>query len=140
MIHRIGQNLNAINPAFQVKVISLPWPDLLDDVGARRMPVYVGGWREDYHHPHNWVQPYLHSEGAFGWYQSFPPDMAAAFDAITLEPVGLRYQVWLETKKPANLRPDVCSLKFYAQHEAELADYVMQGGEPRHIDDRLRAA
>jgi hypothetical protein len=68
------------------------------------------------------------------------PDIAVAFDAITMDPVGLRYQVWLDTKKPVNLAPDVCSLKFYARHETELRPYVMKGGEPENIDDKLRAA
>ncbi len=68
------------------------------------------------------------------------PDVAAAFDAITLEPVGLRYQVWLETRKPLNLAPDVCSLKFYAHNDAELSPHVMRGNEPEVIDPRLRAA
>jgi peptide/nickel transport system substrate-binding protein len=77
----LAQNLAAIDPAFQVKVISLSWPDLLSARTSNRMPAYVGGWLEDYHHPHNWVQPYLHSQGAYGWYQKFPPAMAAVFDA-----------------------------------------------------------
>ncbi|TMQ02391.1 MAG: hypothetical protein E6J91_52235 [Deltaproteobacteria bacterium] len=68
------------------------------------------------------------------------PEVAVAFDAITMDPVGLRYQVWLDTKKPVNLAPDVCSLKFYARHETELRPYVMKGGEPENIDDKLRAA
>ena len=68
------------------------------------------------------------------------PDIAAAFDAITGDPVGLRYQVWLETEKPANLRPDVCSLRFYALNETELREHVMKGSEPAAIDARLRAA
>jgi hypothetical protein len=68
------------------------------------------------------------------------PDLADAFDAITLDPVGLRYQVWLDTRKPVNLRPDVCSLKFYAQHENELRAHVMKGSEPSAIDEKLRAA
>jgi hypothetical protein len=68
------------------------------------------------------------------------PDIAAAFDAITGEAVGLRYQVWLETRKPVNIRPDVCSLRFYAHNEADLRDQVMKGSEPAAIDARLRAA
>ncbi|MEO7035872.1 MAG: hypothetical protein ABI335_18780 [Polyangiaceae bacterium] len=67
-------------------------------------------------------------------------DLADAFDAITLDPVGLRYQVWLETKKPVSLRPDVCSLKFYAKHETELSAHIMKGSEPRSIDQKLRDA
>jgi DNA-binding Lrp family transcriptional regulator len=68
------------------------------------------------------------------------PDLADAFDAITLDPVGLRYQVWLETKKPVNLRPDVCSLKLYAKHEDALRAHVVKGSEPATIDPKLRAA
>ena len=68
------------------------------------------------------------------------PDIAVAFDAITMDPVGLRYQVWLDTKKPVNLAADVCSLKFYAKNEAYLRRYVMKGGEPENIDEKLRAA
>lgn len=68
------------------------------------------------------------------------PDIAAAFDAIALEPVGLRYQVWLETRKPVNLPPDVCSLLFYAKNEADLRGRVMKGSEPGEIDERLLAA
>jgi hypothetical protein len=68
------------------------------------------------------------------------PDIAVAFDAITMDPVGLRYQVWLDTKKPVNLAPDVCSLKFYAKYEPVLRPYVMKGGEPENIADKLRAA
>lgn len=67
-------------------------------------------------------------------------EFADAFDAITLDPVGLRYQVWLETKKPVNLRPDVCSLKLYAKHEDELRAHVMKGSEPSVIDQKLRNA
>jgi hypothetical protein len=68
------------------------------------------------------------------------PDIAVAFDAITMDPVGLRYQVWLDTKKPVNLAPDVCSLKFYAKNETDLRLHVMKGGEPENIDAKLRAA
>lgn len=75
-----------------------------------------------------------------GVLQPEDPDIAVAFDAITMDPVGLRYQVWLDTKKPVNLAPDVCSLKFYARNEVDLRPYVMKGGEPEDIDAQLRAA
>ena len=68
------------------------------------------------------------------------PDIAAAFDAITLDPVGLRYQVWLETGKPVNLHPYVCSLRFYATNQADLHDLVMKGSEPEAVDPRLVTA
>jgi hypothetical protein len=65
------------------------------------------------------------------------PDLAVAFDAITMDPVGLRYQVWLDTGKPVNLAPDVCSLKFYAKNKAELGPDIMKGSEPEN--DKLDA-
>lgn len=67
------------------------------------------------------------------------PDIAVAFDAITMDPVGLRYQVWLNTGKPVNLAPDVCSLKFYAKNEADLVPNVMRGSEPENVNDKLDA-
>jgi hypothetical protein len=67
-------------------------------------------------------------------------DLAGAFDAVSLDPTGLRYQVWLNTNKPINLAPDVCSLKFYGQHQRTMAQHAMQGSEPKEIDARLRAA
>jgi peptide/nickel transport system substrate-binding protein len=85
ILETLAQTLSSINPAFQVNVISLPWSHLLDAVGARQMPAYLGAWSEDYHHPHNWVHPYLHSQGGFGSYQGFPPAMADAFDAKVQE-------------------------------------------------------
>jgi len=66
------------------------------------------------------------------------PDLASAFDAITLDPVGLRHEVWLDFHKPVNLRPDCCSTMFYVQNEAELKPFVMRGSEP-NIPPALRA-
>lgn len=42
------------------------------------------------------------------------PEFATRFDSLNGTPVGNRYQLWLETKKPINLVPDVCSLNTYA--------------------------
>lgn len=36
---------------------------------------------EDYHHPNNWVQPFLSSAGAYSRAQNFPAALAAQFDA-----------------------------------------------------------
>lgn len=68
-----------------------------------------------------------------------PLEYASDFDAITLEPVGTKYQVWLDFKKPINLKPDCCSLKFFAAEEDTLSPYVMRGDEPGQIPEALRA-
>jgi len=77
----LKEGLEALNPAFHVEVISMSWTDLLSFRNAGRLPAYTGGWLQDYHHPHNWVQPFLHSAGAYASHQRFPPAMAALFDA-----------------------------------------------------------
>lgn len=74
-------NIEALNPAFHIEIISLSWDDFLSQRRAGRLPIYVGGWLEDYHHPHNWVHPFLHSAGAYAQVQNFPQDMADLFDA-----------------------------------------------------------
>ncbi len=57
-------------------------------------------------------------------------DYAHDWDAITLEPVSLQFQVWLDLGKPMNLRPDCCSTLFYAQERDLLREYVTGTGEP----------
>jgi hypothetical protein len=42
------------------------------------------------------------------------PEFATRFDSIDGTPVGERYQLWLNTGKPINLFPDICSLKTFA--------------------------
>jgi peptide/nickel transport system substrate-binding protein len=85
----LAQNLASINPDFHVAVIGMPWGDMLADRRAGRLPIYIGGWLEDYHHPHNWVHPFLHSQGAYAIGQNFPPALAAQFDAKIEECVVL---------------------------------------------------
>jgi peptide/nickel transport system substrate-binding protein len=77
----LAQSLEAIRGNFHVKVISETWPVHLDARRSRRLPAYVGGWLQDYHHPHNWVHPFLHSRGAYGGYQAFPEALASQIDA-----------------------------------------------------------
>jgi hypothetical protein len=57
-------------------------------------------------------------------------DYAHDWDAITLKPVSLQYQVWLDLGKPMNLRPDCCSKLFYVLEKDILKDYVAGTGEP----------
>lgn len=81
----IKAGIEAINPAFNVTVVAMPWPVMLNSRRAGKLPVYVGGWVEDYHDPHNWVHPFLASQGAYGRIVNMPPDMAAEYDALITE-------------------------------------------------------
>lgn len=57
-------------------------------------------------------------------------DYAYEYDAITLAPIGIRYQVWLDFNKPMNLRPDACAMLFYAAERRALQRYLFGGTEP----------
>ncbi|MEE8442191.1 MAG: ABC transporter substrate-binding protein [Dehalococcoidia bacterium] len=73
-------SIESINPAFKIAVQEVPWPTYLKQMVGARLPVFFIGWGEDYHHPHNWVVPYLHSSGTFAAWQAFPADLAAELD------------------------------------------------------------
>ena len=52
------------------------------------------------------------------------PDFAQVFDCISLQPVGMKYKVWLDFKKPMNLSPDYCSTLLYARERKTLDPFV----------------
>jgi peptide/nickel transport system substrate-binding protein len=89
--------IEAVNPKFSVGVVGMPWPVLLNSRRARVLPIYVGGWLEDYHDPHNWVHPFLHSQGSYGRVVNMPEEKAAEFDALIVQ--GATYTT-VEDRRP----------------------------------------
>ncbi len=81
--------LESVNPNFNVAVVGMPWPVLLNTRREQKLPIYVGGWLEDYHDPHNWVHPFLHSAGAYGRVINMTPDYAEKYDALIQEAASL---------------------------------------------------
>ncbi len=81
--------LEAVNPNFNVSVVGMPWAVLLESRRQGKLPIYVGGWAEDYHDPNNWVQPFLYSQGSYGRIINMPPEVAAEYDRLILEGVAL---------------------------------------------------
>ena len=102
--------VEAVNPAFNVQVISMPWPVILNTRRAQKLPVYIGGWLEDFHDPHNWVHPFLHSGGAYGRVINMDPELAAEFDAMINEAAALT--------EVDDRRPIYEELQLKAQEEA----------------------
>ncbi len=82
-------NIEAVNDKFNITVVGMPWPVLLNARRAGKLPIYVGGWLEDFHDPHNWAQPFLHSQGTYGRVINLKEDLAAEFDALVEEGAGL---------------------------------------------------
>jgi peptide/nickel transport system substrate-binding protein len=79
--------LESANPLFSIQVLAMPWPVLLESRRARKLPIYIGGWLEDFHDPHNWVQPFLSSQGAYGRVINMTEDYATKYDAWVVEGV-----------------------------------------------------
>ena len=81
--------IEAVNDKFSITVVGMPWPVLLNARRAGKLPIYVGGWAEDFHDPHNWAQPFLHSQGTYGRVINMKPELAAEFDALVEEGAAL---------------------------------------------------
>ena len=77
--------IESVNDKFSISVVGMPWPVLLNSRRAQKLPIYVGGWLEDFHDPHNWVHPFLHSQGAYGRVINMPEDIAAKYDGLIEE-------------------------------------------------------
>lgn len=60
----------------------------------------------------------------------YPPYFAYEFDCLSDDPISLYYQVWLDFKKPVNLKPDSCSIKLFVEHQEELSKFVFAGKLP----------
>jgi peptide/nickel transport system substrate-binding protein len=102
--------LEAVNPNFNISVVGMPWPVLLNSRRAGKLPIYVGGWLEDFHDPHNWAQPFLHSQGGYGRVINLPEDMAAEYDAMVEEAASLT--------DPDDRRPIYEEIQLKAQTDA----------------------
>jgi peptide/nickel transport system substrate-binding protein len=73
----LGTTLSSLNDKFQIEVIGLPWPTFLRAQRAQTLPLFISGWHEDIHDPHNWYVPYL--TGTYGRRQSLPKDISDQF-------------------------------------------------------------
>jgi ABC-type transport system substrate-binding protein len=76
----LASELSAINELYRVEVVGLPWPAFLQAQRNRTLPVFISGWLEDIHDPHNWVVPYL--VGTYGRRSTFPEEMIAHFQEL----------------------------------------------------------
>jgi peptide/nickel transport system substrate-binding protein len=98
----LEKNLESFNakrgraPSININVLDMPWPSYLKALDDEQLAVFWIGWLEDYHHPHNWVQPFMHSRGAFAGFQQFE-----VIKDVEFKPT---YATFLPAKKYANLQ------------------------------------
>ena len=86
----VGEILSAglaqVNPKFVVETLGVPWPSFLAAQRAKTLPLFISGWLEDIHDPHNWYQPYL--IGTYGIRQSLPADLQAKYKDLLVKGVS----------------------------------------------------
>jgi peptide/nickel transport system substrate-binding protein len=73
----LQSNLRSIDTKYNLEIVTLPWASYLASFRAGLLPIAVSGWTEDYHDPHNWVQPFL--IGTYATRQNFPEDFKNIF-------------------------------------------------------------
>ncbi|MBN1177641.1 MAG: ABC transporter substrate-binding protein [Anaerolineae bacterium] len=73
----LQNNLQAIDPKFNIEIIGLPWPSFLAAIRASQIPLYISGWQEDFHDPHNWAQPFL--VGTYAYRQRMSEEVRLQF-------------------------------------------------------------
>ena len=76
----MAADLAQVNDKFLVEVLGLPWPAFLQSQRDKSLPIFISGWLEDIHDPHNWYQPYI--VGTYGRRQSLPADMTTQFQDL----------------------------------------------------------
>ena len=76
----LAADLAQVNENFLVEVLGLPWPAFLQSQRDQSLPIFISGWLEDIHDPHNWYQPYL--VGTYGRRQSLPEDLTGQFKEL----------------------------------------------------------
>jgi peptide/nickel transport system substrate-binding protein len=75
-------NLAQINPKFVIDASAEQWPAFLKETSDGNLAIYMLGWQEDFHDPHDWVSPYLSSAGAFSGSQHFEKTLQTQLDDL----------------------------------------------------------
>jgi peptide/nickel transport system substrate-binding protein len=85
-------NIEGVNENFSIAVLDVPWATYLDEMTSSRLPFFIIGWIEDYHHPHNWVLPYMGSAGTWSQFQHFPQAQYDEYDAKIAECLEIPFE------------------------------------------------
>lgn len=69
--HIFEDNVEALNPKFRIEVRPVEWATYLDELTANKLTLFILGWGADYPDPHNFVHPFMHTDGSFSAFQSY---------------------------------------------------------------------
>lgn len=81
----LSAGLQEAGPQFVVEIVGLPWPTYLQNITAKKIPVFTIGWLSDYFDTHNWTATF--TSGYYSFRQNFPDDLRAEFSEINTRAV-----------------------------------------------------
>jgi len=70
MLFKEGLQSLSVDGEINVNVMTLDWPTYLGALYGKQLPVFFLGWGPDYADPDDYVNPFLHSAGAFPYFLS----------------------------------------------------------------------
>lgn len=83
-LHRemYAKSLSDVNPKFKLVIREVQASQFQADEEADRLPIRPIGWVEDFHDPHNWAFPLLHSNGYYARKLDFPEALSTRLDGL----------------------------------------------------------
>lgn len=64
-------SVEQINDKFSIEIADRKWSTYLGEMVSGKLPVFIIGWIADYPDPHNFVYPFMHSNGTFSHWQGY---------------------------------------------------------------------
>lgn len=92
--HMLAENINSLNPKFQVEVRNMAWKDYTVAYRKYSFPVFLIGWGADFPDPDNFLHTFMSSKGVYGKYMAYKNDEV---DKLTKE---ARFEVDPAKRKP----------------------------------------
>jgi peptide/nickel transport system substrate-binding protein len=72
--HMLAENIMSLNPKFRIDVRNVEWKDYIVKIRDFQYPMFFSGWGADYADPHNFVYPFMHSNGYYGRFMALRND------------------------------------------------------------------
>ncbi len=95
----LRDSLAQVNANYRIDVVELPWSEYLTAQREGRLPLFVSGWAEDIHDPHNWAHPFFAGVYAYRMYipETIIDEFRARIDAgLATTSTSMRQQVYEE--------------------------------------------
>ncbi len=65
----LAENIMSLNPSkFKIEIRNIEWRDYMAKIRQFQIPIFIIGWGADYPDPHNFMYPYMSSNGTYGKY------------------------------------------------------------------------